>query len=74
MTGTSHAVSGRCGHGGANVDICAQHPYVPIKGCIHRATLARALQKLKQHSVISAFTPRKAQISNWSLPLSLAGR
>lgn len=42
--------------------------------CIHRATLARALQKLKQRSVIFAFTTRKVQIGNWSLPLSLAGR
>ena len=41
---------------------------------IHRATLARALQRLKQHGVISSFTARKVQISDWNLLLSLASR
>lgn len=75
MAGTPRAVSGRCGHGGANADICVQHSSVPITCSLHpQATLARALQKHKQHSVISAFTTRKVQIGNWSLLLSLASR
>lgn len=41
---------------------------------IHRATLARALQKLKHTGVISSFNAREVQISNWNLLLSLASQ
>ncbi len=41
---------------------------------IHRATLARALQRLKQSGVITCFTSRKVQISDWNLLVSLASQ
>lgn len=41
---------------------------------IHRATLARALQKLKHNGVISSFNFRKVEIRNWDMLLSLASQ
>lgn len=41
---------------------------------IHRATLARALQRLRQSGVITSFTSRKVQISDWNLLVSLASQ
>lgn len=41
---------------------------------IHRATLARVLQRLKRLGLIASFTSRNIQITDWNRLVALAGR